>query len=100
MAVASGVADVLIAAVFIAYNTLMRQGNLLLTTRDTDPGHTLRAMNVWAMETGLRICLNSTKIRWRMGQAVMFQILAQPGSPMYVLKSHFKAELRTLPKCV
>lgn len=60
---------VIIAALLIGYNALLRQGNLVTSHTIQDQGHTLRRRDITITPEGLNITVRTTKTRWRPGQA-------------------------------
>ena len=62
-------ANVLVTAILLAYNTLLKQGNLLQSTSYTDPGHALRARDVTLGPLGITVMVNSTTVSPRLSSA-------------------------------
>ena len=64
------------AALLLGYSTLLRQGNLLASNAQHDPGHTIHRSDIAISSQGLIVTVRSTKTRWRPGQA--YSVLVPP----------------------
>ena len=73
-------ANVLVAAILMAYTTLLRQSNLLMSTSDSAPGHWLRRCDVSRTDLGLTVAVHSTKTTRGHAQSFLIHIPASHAS--------------------
>ena len=71
---------VLTAVVLIAYFTLLRQSNLLMTETHDMSEHALRVQDITFTPDGLNVRVRTTKTRWRSAPPLDIAIPAIPGS--------------------
>lgn len=73
-------ARVLTAALLVGFFTLLRQGNLLITGRRNDPGHTITAADVTDTGSQLDVYVRSTKTTRSPSDAFTIAVKPAPGS--------------------
>lgn len=73
-------AKVLSAALLLGFFTLLRQGNLLVTGRSYDPGHTIKAADVVDTGSHLQVHVRSTKTTRSAADAFTIIVHPLPGA--------------------